>query len=109
MTMDRLSGLAPVPAFVSVAIADLAQFSEIVKVLTLLLGCAMSAVMLVYWIIKVQKERAAERLAEITLAEAEARAKVKLEDAAALATQTIKDAEVKAAKLITDVVSSLKV
>lgn len=95
--MQRLTGLASVPAFLSVAFADLAQVSEVVKLVTLFLGCAISVVMLVYWIIKVKRESAAERLAEITLAEAEAKAK-----------QTIKDAEVRAAKLITDVAAALK-
>jgi cell division septum initiation protein DivIVA len=95
VVIARASGaLAAVPAFFSVALVDLARLSEVVKTITLLLGCAISSVMLIYWVIRVRKERAAEKLAELTLAEAESKAK-----------QVLKDAEEKAAKMVTEAAS----
>lgn len=96
--MYRFSGLAFIPPFISLALVDLARFSEVVKVLTLLLGCAISLVMLVYWVYKTLHERSAEILAEIKLAEAEKKAQ-----------QTLEAARVQAAKMVSDVAASLKV
>jgi hypothetical protein len=69
--MDKFTGAAaPLPAFISFAVARLAEISAIVQVITLLFGCAISGVMLVSWYYKARRERAADKLAELKLNEA---------------------------------------
>jgi len=74
--MTRLVGYAAsMPAFLSVAAVDILRMSEVIKVLTLLFGCAVSGTMLVYWIIKTRREWISEKTAELKLKEAEQKAK----------------------------------
>jgi len=89
--------LAPVPAFISIIVVNLAKFTAWLQALALLIGCAVSVAMFVAWCYKAKREKLAERLAEIKLQEAEK-----------VAAQTIKKAEEKAARIITDVVAALK-
>jgi hypothetical protein len=73
--MTRIVGFAAsMPAFLSVAAVDILKMSEAIKVLTLLFGCAISGVMLIYWCIKARKEWTSEKLAELKLKEAEQKA-----------------------------------
>jgi hypothetical protein len=90
--------LAPVPAFFSIILVNLAKFTAWLQALALLIGCAVSAAMFIAWCYKAKREKLSERLAELKLQEAEK-----------LAAQTIREAEAKAAKLITDVSAALKV
>jgi hypothetical protein len=90
--------LAPVPAFFSIILVNLAKLTAWLQALALLIGCAVSAAMFIAWCYKAKREKLAEKLAELKLQEAEK-----------LAAQKIKDAEVKAAKIITDVAAALKV
>lgn len=70
--MTRAVGfMASAPAFLSVAAVDFLKMSEAIKVLTLLFGCAVSGVMLVYWLIKTRREWVSEKTAELKLKEAE--------------------------------------
>jgi len=63
--------LAPVPAFASVVIVNLARISAWLQVITLAVGCAVSVTMLIAWFYKARRERTNDKLAELKLHEAE--------------------------------------
>ena len=83
------TGLAPLPALVSVALVNLARLSAWLQVITLVLGCAVSIAMLIDWIFKSKRDRAEGKMAAITLKEAQEKAKVILETAEKDASQRL--------------------
>ena len=92
MSTQIFGFLTPMPAFASVAITT-AEVSDVLKVVTLLIGCAISCMMLMSWYYRARKELATERLAEITLMEARLAAHRKLNEAEEAATQKLHVAE----------------
>ena len=99
MSTQIFGFLTPMPAFASVAITT-AEVSDVLKVVTLLIGCAISCMMLMSWYYRARKELASERLAEVTLMEARLAAHQKLNEAEEAATQKLHVAEGVAAEKV---------
>lgn len=110
--MERILGAAaPLPAFLSVVVTRLANISEVLQVMTLAFGCAVSGVMLVSWYFKARREHAADKLAELKLKEAEDAARQTITDASEVAQKRLAEAEAIARKTIeaAETLSKMKV
>ena len=108
---DHLSAIAiPVPAFASVVFTAL-QVEEWLKVLTMFVGLASTSAMFMSWHYKAKASQAADRLAEMTLAEAVEVAKLKRLEADKLAALKVTAADnIATLKVVAaDKVAALKV